>query len=61
LKIEGKASISVDKEKYNDDKKCDGLKGYRTNTSLSKEEVIKQNHQLWQIEKHLGSKNTTYK
>jgi transposase len=51
LKIEGKACISIDKEKYNDDKKWDGLKGYRTNTSLSKEEVIEQYHQLWQIEK----------
>jgi transposase len=51
LKIEGEASISVDKEKFEDDKKWDGLKGYRTNTSLSKEEVIEQYHQLWQIEK----------
>jgi len=51
LKIEGETSISIDKEKYNDDKKWDGLKGYRTNTSLSKEEVIGQYHQLWQIEK----------
>ena len=50
-KIEGQASISIDKEKYNDDKKWDGLKGYRTNTSLSKEEVTLQYHQLWQIEK----------
>ena len=51
LKIGGEASISIDKEKYNDDKKWDGLKGYRTNTSLTKEEVIEQYHQLWQIEK----------
>ena len=51
LKIEGGASISVDKEKFEDDKKWDGLKGYRTNTSLSKEEVIEQYHQLWHIEK----------
>lgn len=51
LKIEGEANISIDKEKYKDDKKWDGLKGYRTNTSLSKEEVIEQYHQLWQIEK----------
>ncbi len=51
LKIEGEASISVDKEKFEDDKKWDGLKGYRTNTSMSKEEVIEQYHQLWQIEK----------
>jgi transposase len=51
LKIEGQASISIDKEKYSDDKKWDGLKGYRTNTHLSKEEVMVQYHQLWQIEK----------
>ncbi len=51
LKIKGEASISIDKEKFEDDKKWDGLKGYRTNTSLSKEEVIEQYHQLWQIEK----------
>lgn len=51
LKIEGQASISIDKEKYKDDEKWDGLKGYRTNTNLSKEEVIEQYHQLWQIEK----------
>jgi transposase len=51
LKIDGEASISIDKEKFEDDQKWDGLKGYRTNTSLSKEEVIEQYHQLWQIEK----------
>ena len=28
-----------------------GLKGYRTNTSLSKEEVIEQYHELWAVEK----------
>lgn len=51
LKIEGQANISIDKEKYNDDKKWDGLKGYRTNTSVLKEGVMEQYHQLWQIEK----------
>lgn len=51
LKIEGEAKISIDKQKFNDDKKWDGLKGYRTNTTLTKEEVIEQYHQLWQIEK----------
>jgi transposase len=51
LKIDGEASISIDKEKFEDDQKWDGLKGYRTNTNLSKEEVIEQYHQLWQIEK----------
>lgn len=51
LKIQGEAKISIDKQKYDDDKKWDGLKGYRTNTDLNKEEVILQYHQLWQIEK----------
>lgn len=51
LKIEGQARISVDKEKYEADAKWDGLKGYQTNTDLTKEEVIEQYHQLWQIEK----------
>ncbi len=51
LKIKGEATISIDKEKYKEDKKWDGLKGYRTNTTLTKEAVIKQYHQLWTIEK----------
>jgi transposase len=51
LKIEGEATISIDKEKYKADAKWDGLKGYRTNTTLSKEEVIKQYHELWVVEK----------
>lgn len=51
LKIEGQAKISIDKEKYKADAKWDGLKGYRTNTNLSKEEVIKQYHELWAVEK----------
>ena len=51
LKIEGEATISIDYDKYKEDDIWDGLKGYRTNTTLSKEEVIKQYHQLWAIEK----------
>ena len=51
LKIEGEATISIDKEKYKADTKWDGLKGYRTNTNLPKEEVIKQYHELWAVEK----------
>ena len=51
LKIKGEATISINKEKYKEDKKWDGLKGYRTNTTLTKEAVIKQYHQLWTIEK----------
>jgi len=51
LEIKGEATISINKEKYKEDKKWDGLKGYRTNTTLTKEAVIKQYHQLWTIEK----------
>ena len=51
LKMEGETTISIDKEKYKADTKWDGLKGYRTNTSLAKEEVIKQYHELWAVEK----------
>ena len=51
LKIEGKATIGIDYEKYNQDVAWDGLKGYVTNTLLSKSLVIKQYHHLWHIEK----------
>ncbi len=51
LKLAGEVSISIDYEKYKDDAKWDGLKGYLTNTSLTKEEVINQYKQLWNIEK----------
>ena len=51
LKLEGKATIKVDYEKYNDDAKWDGLKGYVTNTVLSKELVVEKYNQLWLIEK----------
>lgn len=51
LKIDGDASVSIDYDKFNDDARWDGLKGYLTNTSLSKQEVIEQYKKLWQIEK----------
>lgn len=51
LKLEGSVSISVDKEKAEADSKWDGLKGYLTNTTLSKEAIIDNYSQLWKIEK----------
>lgn len=51
LKLEGEVSIAIDEEKFKDDSKWDGLKGYLTNTDLSKETVITYYRQLWQIEK----------
>lgn len=51
LQMEGKVNISINYDKYTNDDKWDGLKGYITNTSLTKEEVIDQYSQLWQIER----------
>lgn len=51
LILEGELDVKIDYEKYKDDVKWDGLKGYKTNTELSKEEVIEQYGQLWEIEK----------
>ena len=51
LKLEGEVTISIDKEKYKDDAKWDGLKGYCTNTQLTKDEIIENYKHLWHIEK----------
>jgi transposase len=51
LKLEGELKISIDKNKYEQDALWDGLKGYLTNATLSKEEVIENYLHLWQIEK----------
>jgi len=51
LKLEGDINISIDHVKYNQDAVWDGLKGYLTNTNLSKEAIINNYGQLWKIEK----------
>jgi len=51
LKLNGEIKIAVDKTKITADKKWDGLKGFITNTNLSKEAVIENYGHLWQIEK----------
>jgi transposase len=51
LKLEGEIKISIDYEKSKADEKWDGLKGYITNTSIPKEEIIEQYRELWNIEK----------
>ncbi len=51
LKLEGSINVSIDKEKFENDAKWDGLKGYITNTNLSEKEVVANYNQLWQIEK----------
>lgn len=49
--MNGEIKIVVDKSKIAADKKWDGLKGFITNTTLSKEAVIENYGHLWQIEK----------
>ena len=51
LRLKGNVSIEIDYDKYEQDKKWDGLKGYLTNTRLSKKQVIENYHNLWHIEK----------
>ena len=51
LKLEGDIKIYIDHEKYQADAKWDGLKGYITNTNLTKDEVIENYGHLWKIEK----------
>lgn len=51
LKLEGDVTISIDYDKWKDDAKWDGLKGYITNTKLTQDQVIEQYGNLWKIEK----------
>jgi transposase len=51
LKLEGEISVSIDLEKFNKDAQWDGLKGYLTNTNLTKEQIIENYGHLWKIEK----------
>lgn len=51
LKMDGDIKISIDKSKYELDARWDGLKGYITNTSLNKGEIIENYGHLWKIEK----------
>jgi transposase len=51
LKLDGQIQISIDRDKYEADKKWDGLKGYLTNTDMNAETIISNYKHLWKIEK----------
>jgi hypothetical protein len=51
LKLNGEIAITIDYEKFASDNVWDGLKGYVTNTELTKEQIMVNYGQLWQIEK----------
>ena len=49
--MKGEVKIEIDYDKFNDDKKWDGLKGYLTNTKLRPKQIIANYKNLWHIEK----------
>jgi len=51
LKLEGQINVVIDKNKFEQDAKWDGLKGYLTNAKLSKDEILENYQHLWRIEK----------
>lgn len=51
LQMEGEVNLNINQDKIEEDEKWDGLKGYITNSTLSKEVVLENYKQLWQIEK----------
>lgn len=51
LKLDGEIKVQVDRNKFLEDAKWDGLKGYLTNAKLNKDEVIANYQHLWRIEK----------
>lgn len=51
LKLKGDVTIIIDEEKFKEDAKWDGLKGYATNTKLQAQQVMDYYRQLWQVER----------
>lgn len=51
LKMKGNVTIEIDYEKFDNDNEWDGLKGYVTNSKLTKKQVVENYKNLWHIEK----------
>lgn len=61
LQLKGEISITMDEYKVKEDERWDGLKGYITNTPLSKDEVIDNYNHLWRIERAFRISKTDLK
>ncbi len=61
LSMKGEITIEIDYEKYRQDTKWDGLKGYITNCNLPLKNIIENYNQLWQIEKAFRMSKTDLK
>jgi len=51
LEMDGEISLKIDESKIKNDEKWDGLKGYVSNSSMTKQEILENYKHLWQIEK----------
>lgn len=49
--MDGEVQVKINQQKIAEDAKWDGLKGYLINSTLSKERILANYKQLWQIEK----------
>lgn len=61
LKLQGEIKVVIDKVKFIQDAKWDGLKGYITNAKLAKDEILENYNHLWQIEKAFRTAKTDLK
>lgn len=61
LILEGDVQVSIDHETFEADAKWDGLKGYLTNSTLPKDEIIENYTHLWKIEKAFRISKTDLK
>lgn len=61
LTMRGDVEIKIDYDKFEGDRKWDGLKGYITNSDLSPDQIISNYGHLWQIEKAFRISKTDLK
>jgi len=61
LKIENQINVKIDYEKFDQDARWDGLKGFITNSNLKTKVIIENYNQLWQIEKAFRVSKTDLK
>lgn len=51
LEMKGGITVTINREKIEEDSKWDGLKGYLTNTEIPTEQVYAAYHNLWNVER----------
>ncbi|BDD02212.1 IS1634 family transposase [Persicobacter psychrovividus] len=61
LKLDGEVKVQLDEEKFKEDGKWDGLKGYLTNVEGNSDEIIANYGELWKIEKAFRISKTDLK